>query len=715
VNHRRQRLLTFVLAAVAFPVSAAGPFDLVNDNGELGLLQMPSGRSPDEGDFTAGISSARPYNQLHLSLQPLPWAGATLRYTAITTLPYVYQDQPSHQSYKDRSFDVRFKLLDEGEYQPALMLGFRDIGGTGLFASQYLAASRRWYDLDLTLGLGWERLGHRGSMPNPFRVLGSRFNDSSCTSASRCIFSGHDMGIFGGVTWRTPVNGLYVQAEYDGNNYQQEPKGTKLPVAAPVNAGLLYKLGDSFSAGLGYERGDRLTFRISLHGNFQRERGPSKLFDPRPLPAHYDQAAETARDSAAETLAPAAISPLEGEQLRTGLMRALLSQDLRLEALNIDQDQANVEVWFSQYRYRSEPKVIGRVARAVAALAPASIRSITVVNASNGVATYRVTLDRDQLARAADELEDTAALKASTRFEEADPTWRHADYPALGRYPAFGWTTGPALRQNIGGPEGFYFAQLWWKLGGDVWLTRHWNLSTLAGFNVYNNFGNLNLQSNSTLPHVRSDIIQYLKHGQDNIVSLETDYIWNPARNWYARLSGGIFEEMYGGVAGELLYRPFGEPWAVGVDINRLQQRDFNQLFDFRDYMVTTGYLTGYYRLPWDDILVKLSAGRYLARDRGATLDVSRRFRSGIVAGIFATKTNVSASQFGEGSFDKGVYLTVPLNLFFTQSSRTNASLLFRPLTRDGGQKAADGRELYQLIDGTDYHALSENWEDVLQ
>jgi len=66
--------------------------------------------------------------------------------------------------------------------------------------------------------------------------------------------------------------------------------------------------------------------------------------------------------------------------------------------------------------------------------------------------------------------------------------------------------------------------------------------------------------------------------------------------------------------------------------------------------------------------------------------------------GVFATKTNVSAAQFGEGSFDKGLYITLPLDLFFAKSTRREAGFTFRPLTRDGGQMVYDGPELYDTV-----------------
>ena len=55
--------------------------------------------------------------------------------------------------------------------------------------------------------------------------------------------------------------------------------------------------------------------------------------------------------------------------------------------------------------------------------------------------------------------------------------------------------------------------------------------------------------------------------------------------------------------------------------------------------------------------------------------------------GAWATKTNVPAAIFGEGSFDKGIFFNVPFDAFMTRSSRITASFGWRPLTRDGGQK----------------------------
>ena len=56
-----------------------------------------------------------------------------------------------------------------------------------------------------------------------------------------------------------------------------------------------------------------------------------------------------------------------------------------------------------------------------------------------------------------------------------------------------------------------------------------------------------------------------------------------------------------------------------------------------------------------------------------------------LLLGVFATKTNLSAEEFGEGSFDKGFYFSVPTQMFYSEFRSGNISFGLQPLTKDGG------------------------------
>ena len=675
--------------------SAAGYADRSSDDfGGIGLLQTPTARFAPDGEFRFGVSSVHPYNQILLGLQWLPWLETGFRYTEVQNRLYGPESFSGDQTYKDRSVDFKLRLREEGARGPAIAFGFRDLGGTGLFASEYLVASKAWGELDATLGLGWGRLGARGGLRNPFAALSDSFDDRPRTEARgdvglERLFGGRQIGVFGGLQWQTPLPNLSLKLELDGNDYRSEALDNDREVGTPLNVALNYRLARVADFALGLERGDTVMARIAIYSNFARDRGPHKWLDAPSTPVLASQPAQ------AEALARAsAIDDAFFERLRAELQRQ------QIELVALDAKTPDLSLWFAQTFSNDEPRVLGRIGQTLATVAPPEFTRFTLVNLGHGAENYRVSLERAAVENAVEFRARPAAVGASAVLA---PTQAQAAgaaaFKAADRHPAFDWSSSPALRQHIGGADDFYFGQLWWRLSGSVALSPNWTFSAAAGVDLVNNFDGLRQPSDSRLPKVRSDIVRYLREGENNLVRLETNYVWSPAPSWHARLSAGIFEEMYGGVAGEVLYRPAYAKWALGANVNRVRQRDFDQTFAFRDYEVTTGHVTAYVDLPFYGMAAQLSAGRYLAGDEGATLELSRRFDSGIVAGIFATKTNVSSEDFGEGNFDKGIFLVLPLDLFFSRSTRRSIPLVFRPLTRDGGQRARDGTALFELTD----------------
>ena len=80
-----------------------------------------------------------------------------------------------------------------------------------------------------------------------------------------------------------------------------------------------------------------------------------------------------------------------------------------------------------------------------------------------------------------------------------------------------------------------------------------------------------------------------------------------------------------------------------------------------------------------------------MAGDIGSTIEFSRKFANGVSFGAFATLTDVSAEEFGEGSFDKGIFFNVPI--FGNAIAYT-----WRPLTKDPGAKLIRRNTLYDLL-----------------
>ena len=676
-----------------------------NDFGGIGLLQTPTARFSPEGTLTIGGSGVSPYNRYYITLQPLPWVEGTFRYTEITNRLFGEEDFSGDQTLKDKGGDIKLKIWNESRYVPQLAIGIRDVGGTALFGSEYVVVSKRYYNWDFSFGLGFGNLGTRGHFKNPLASLSSIFADRDGGIGEggkfrSSYFSGNDVAFFGGVEYLTPIDNLRLKLEYDGNNYQNEPQDNNQQVDFPLNFGALYRPFKWLDLSLGLERGNTVMAAISIKLDLNHLKGLPK-FDPSPVKIRPKK-----------TVLKRKQPIISSEAYADALIQALEQHEFTVNAIDLESPLATA--YLSQSKRRKTPKAIGRASRIFANVLPESYAAFKIVDLNSGLQTHSVTLFRQDLEN---------ALNLRSTPEEI---WLHANIEGPGtsipkkaivnerRYPKFDWSITPGLRQQIGGPDGFYLFQIFASLGASIEFTHGLSLTGRVGIDIFNNFDKITLASDSVLPHVRSDVASYLQQGENNLIRLELDYLWNPAHDWYARLSAGIFEEMYGGVSGELLYRRYGSRLAYGVNLNYLKQRDFDQRFSFQDYEVLTGHFTVYYDLPFYESNLKISAGRYLAKDYGVTFDISKRFESGVVLGAFATLTNVPFKEFGEGSFDKGIYFSAPLELFFIKSSRAFTGISYRPLTRDGGQKVLVGKTLYPATTGVHPGALSRDWGQIL-
>ena len=180
-------------------------------------------------------------------------------------------------------------------------------------------------------------------------------------------------------------------------------------------------------------------------------------------------------------------------------------------------------------------------------------------------------------------------------------------------------------------------------------------------------------------------------------------------------MTAGYLEGMHGGVSGEVLWKPVEQSWGLGLEANWSRQRDFDQLFGFQDYDVFTGHASLYWDTGYKGLYAQVDAGRYLAGDWGATFTAKRRFANGWELGGFFTLTGVPFDDFGEGSFDKGLMLTVPFNWFLPIESRQDFTYTMRPLTRDGGQRLGVRNRLYPIVSGHDRQALHRDWGSFWQ
>ena len=687
-------------AVVLLPCSLAHaePRYTQNDFGGVGLLQTPTARMAPAGELSFNANRTDPYSRYSLSLQPLDWLEGTFRYTAISNVKYGPEALSGNQSYKDKAVDAKARLWQESHWLPEVALGFRDIGGTGLFSSEYFVANKRYKDLDFSLGIAWGYIGNRGDMDNPLGYLDDRFDTRPVSSTTGDVntssyFRGSP-ALFGGIVYQTPWAPLSLKVEYDGNDYKHEPKNNNQVQDSPINIGAVYKLSDSVDLTAGWERGNTALFGITLHTNFVSRKAPVKSYDPpaTPLPPQ------------------APITPLD--QVDWAEVSKKLEKNAGYTVERIAQRDSELMIYGEQSKYFYSAKGVGRASRILDNNANDEIQWFTLINKRYDMLTEETSVPRATFRNVINNEQDLVDLHRTTEVNRATA---HADKTLYQQKPSpFTYGFGLGYQQNLGGPDGFLLYQVSAYAEGQYRFTPSTWASGGVSANLFNNFDKFKYDSASNLPRVRTDLRQYVTTSDVTMPALQLNQARKLDQDLYGMVYGGYLEPMYAGVGGELLYRPMGERWSVGADLNYVRQRDFDQGFGLRDYRTVTGHITSYTKLPFD-LDAAVSVGRYLARDWGTTIDISREFANGVKFGGWVTRTTASAEEYGEGSFDKGIYISIPFDEIMSVSTMSRANIAWAPLTRDGGAMLHRQYSLHTMTDGRNRDAFYENFEKITE
>ncbi|MDZ7901211.1 MAG: YjbH domain-containing protein [Rheinheimera sp.] len=376
----------------------------------------------------------------------------------------------------------------------------------------------------------------------------------------------------------------------------------------------------------------------------------------------------------------------------TKVESTMLYQQLRAEVgfvvinYQLQPNEVIIEGYSTAFRHRDE--FLERLGRLLAAELPETVKRYRIRELSDDTVMVETVIDAEKFVSFARRDEIDATLAQSIQRQEPTPV--NTDWQLTTENSGYYQQMDGYWIQSFGNPETFYLYQIGVVPAAGYVFNKNFSVNGALRIPLLTNFDDFTFTVDaipSTLPRVRTYVREYV---EADTVSVENIYLQAKTQlvqDWYGLAYAGLLESMYTGAGAEVLYRPVDSRLAVGIDVNYVAQRDFEDPFAVRDYRVATGHVTAYWNPEmFDDLLVKVSVGRYLAKDKGVTLDIAKRFDSGIVVGAYAAKTNVSAAEYGEGSFTKGFYLNFPFDLFSATPSTGATSLPWVPITRDGGQ-----------------------------
>lgn len=680
---RIRQIMAGTTAALALMGTQALSQDLsYNLYGVPGLIDTPNARSAPDAEIAATVGGFRVQQRGSFTFQVMPRLSGTFRYAGINDRGAGREDT------FDRSFDLRFQLLEETDTLPDIAIGLQDFLGTGLLASEYVVATKTITDqLDVTVGLGWGRLGARGGFDNPLGAFSDVFltrpalqnvarGEGGQIDANQ-FFRG-DAAFFGGVSYAYSDK-LTIKAEYSSDIYTPATRGGAIDDRSPFNVGLNYTYRPGLDLQLAYLYGSELAAGATLTLNPR----------VRLAPGGRETAPPPVRVRPADRAAAASWGTDENT-----LTQTLKEAGITLNGYDVTSDTV-ARVRYTNTTFRSEAQAMGRVARILSAQLPAAVETFVLEPQQRGIPLSATTIQRSDL----EQLENRA--QGALRLAQASPTTDAG--PATGltyvldTEPAFTWGIGPYARLIVFNGDAPV------QLDGGLELKARYTFAPniVAKGVVRQSLRNIPLadetEAENDLQNVRTDGRFYGRDGHPVIQTLTLAHYGRPGDDLYSRVTGGYIEEQHGGISTELLWKPVDSRLALGAELNYTAQRDFEQLFNFQDYDVVSGHLSGYYSFD-NGFHAQVDVGRYLAGDWGATFGLDREFDNGWRVGAYFTLTDVPFDEFGEGSFDKGIRITVPNDFFIGTATRDKVSTNLQSLQRDGGARLnVDGR-LYDIV-----------------
>ncbi len=650
-----------------------------------GYFATHSARMTREGDFGIGVAHAPPYLNWNGRIQPFPFLEFSLNYRVFSNCPDTTLSPHGFGDYADRGANFKAALVtpEQTYYQlPGIAFGIDDFMGSKKFTTYFVVGTQVWPEYGLETSFGW--------------------------GAGRYT-KGPSRGFFGGFNWfplyesdNKWIKGFGFSAEYDPTNYsnpEREPHPDGRVSHTPINFGVKYNFCDLIDVSASRLRGDAFAFAGSLHYNWGSAEGfIPKVGDPPPYTAPVDR------------------QPL-GCSRPTEVMIQSLSYALESQGFQLTKawlDCSTLWIRIINRCYRQEHVMRARLQQLLAALTPSNVEVVVAQIESYGIPCQQYVYYREFLI--------SYAVQAMTPFEldvisprEEACVCPPADLIFCRRYDLWRARLSPRLENFFGSASGKYKYDFGVKLDLEGFLPRNWFYEAQVSMTLFSDLKNISdydFLFPSQLPNVATD---YIRYRQSHALSWDRLYLqksWNFGRGIFGRAAGGYFQVNYGGVAGEMLWYPANNCFAIGLEGAVVKKRNYTGLgfqstlrhFEGRkpiysSYSTLQQYfLDLYFDFPELRVFAKVSVGQFLARDKGIRGELTRYFENGIRLSGWMTFTDAHDQIHEENYYDRGISVEIPFDLFYKCSSRRVWNYAMAAWLRDAGYMTWTGRGLFETL-----------------
>ena len=717
--------------------SAATP----NHGGQSGYINMPSAVVEADGTFSVGYSYDSPYGQLWVTSNILPFLQMTGRYVSINGIPGFSNVPGEYGSgygrFKDKVADGKLRLWSETDWLPSVAVGMTDLFGTELFKGQYVVATKTFgasKNIETSLGYARKRPDGifagarwtptalpRWSMVAEYDAINYKNDFSASLTQAGKRSKGASLGLEYRWGWlalqaarsrdqfsinafvsipfgeREFIPKVYEPAYFvDDKNPPPLPSREEWHRDAGHGADLVNALVKQDYKNIRVEQ-EGNTFSLSLTNSRISNMGRAVGRAARTAVAFVPKGVSTLRITYTKLEQPIATYEffdlpklndyLAGKIDRQAFLDVMLLRYPGKSDVIRDEQQG----WLQEFLDQPVPLKPAAVPAVVPAVATVAAPAMTA-----GGSDQAADIPVPAVVKAANAVKNDGKLAVGVGIDGDVVQIKSLDREA-NRFKI-----APKVGFFFNDPSGAFRYSISAVANYDRRLGDGLYLNSAASLQLLETVSGVKQASNSNLPHVRSDVAEYLRGGRFSLSRILLNKYDNPAERVYTRLSAGLYEDMFRGVGGQVLYLPKDSRWGADLAIDALQQRGYKGLFDGRDYKTVTAIGSLHYRLP-HDITLTARAGRFLAKDTGVRMEFKRRFQSGIEVGAWYTHTNgndiTNPGTPSKPYQDRGIFLSVPLNSMLPMDTQSTAGFAISPWTRDVGQMVGSPGDLYDMIE----------------
>lgn len=685
-------LLLFAFCiTISFASSSIAPNQTYADyssqnSGKTGIIEMPNARIMEDWQIRANFNYNNPFVYYGIAIAPFPRLEMNFRMTQIQGIS-AFSASDGYGDYKDKAIDLKFLLVKEDYVWPAITIGLDDITGTALYASKYIALSKRVGFLDFTGGYAIGRMG--GSDISQFYNIrdgqdaGMQFLAS--TSLKGNFFAGVEAHI-------TPD--LTLKAEYSPIDYMKDQvnvfkAGLVEQPALDFNFGVAYNLTDKINMSANFERGNSVSLGMHMRFPFDKE----GLYPLQSEP-HWDASPELKE----------AFALKNDEDLKNGIADEVAAEKLA----NVDAAINDNKVWvgIENPRYNSDAKALGRAADVIDEIAPDKIDTLYLALKHRNIEHTVIKVDREELKSIKRDAASVSEAEMKRNIEVyGSPKDAYSEFSGTKQLDktdpigtkSFMFIHRPHLQSFFNAKDNPFVYRFTWLAGYRYFP---WDGAMIQQrmriplFSTMDEIADKTLEPEATA--TRTDVLKYQQYNHLQMNDFTLDQIVSLPFESLGRVSVGYFEPAFAGYGVEW-YKPInGGHFGVGLEYQKVKKREVDDFFALKEQSFDAKFINFYAEISSEfGISTSLKYGEFLAGDRGFKWTVSREYK-GFTVGAYIAKTDTSlfTAQENKDYIDKGVFFSIPISVVKNQDTQGYLNYGLSAWTRDVAQSAVQPSSL---------------------